>query len=121
MMAVFAEYEAKRISERTKDALKAAKARGVVLGAAGAANLKPNIEARQQATDLFARKLSGVIEGMKARGLTQRAMADELNGRWRVVADPASARDGSRRLTKQKRSTGSNYDDHYANQPELAA
>jgi hypothetical protein len=62
--------------------------------AAGATNLKPNIEQRQQAADEFAGKLKGVIEGMKARGLTQRAMCEELNklgvptargGRWSQI------------------------------------
>lgn len=94
IMAAFAEHEAKRISERTKDALRAAKARGVVLGATGPANLKPNIEARQQTADAFARKLSGIIAGFRARGLTQRAMVEELNaigvrtsrgGAWSLV------------------------------------
>lgn len=78
-MANFAEFEGRRIGSRTKAALQAAKARGVVLGAAGSANLKPNIEQRQQAASEFASKLKGVIEGMKARGLTQRAMIAELN------------------------------------------
>lgn len=77
--AAVAEEEGRKISARTKAALQAAKARGAVLGAAGAANLKPNIEQRQQAAGDFAGKLKGVIEGMKARGLTQRAMCEELN------------------------------------------
>jgi DNA invertase Pin-like site-specific DNA recombinase len=80
VMAAFAEHEAKRISQRTKDALAAAKVRGVKLGTAGPANLRPNIEERQAKADQFAEKLRGLFEGMKARGLTQRAMVEELNG-----------------------------------------
>jgi len=94
MYSVMAEWERDQISSRTKAALDAAKARGVVLGAAGAANLKPNIEERQQAADAFASKLKGNVEGMKARGLTQRQMVAEMNmlgiktakgGEWRLV------------------------------------
>lgn len=77
--AVMSEHERDQISARTKAALTAAKARGVKLGIAGAKNLKPNIEERQKAADDFANKLKGVIDGMKARGLSQRAMCDELN------------------------------------------
>jgi DNA invertase Pin-like site-specific DNA recombinase len=79
IMAAFAEHEAKRISERTKDALAAAKARGVLLGAAGARNLKPNVEMRQARADDFAQKLRGLVDGFGLRGLTQRQMVAELN------------------------------------------
>lgn len=79
LMAAFAEFEAKRISERTRDALAMAKKRGVVLGSAGAANLKPNIEARQAASKAFAEKLRGTFDGMKVQGLSQRRMVAQLN------------------------------------------
>lgn len=79
VMAAFAEHEAKRISERTTAALAIAKSRGVVLGSAGAKNLKPNVEARQAQSKAFAESLSGVIEGFRLRNLTQRQMVTELN------------------------------------------
>lgn len=79
IMAAFAEHEAKRISQRTKDALAVARGRGVVLGKAGAANLRPNIEERQQAACAFADKLRHTFDDMRVRGLSQRAMAAELN------------------------------------------
>ena len=79
VMAAFAEHEAKRISERTKAALAIAKERGVQLGTAGADNLQPNIEARQQQAQAFAESLSGIFEGFKLRQLTQRQMVEDLN------------------------------------------
>jgi DNA invertase Pin-like site-specific DNA recombinase len=79
LMAAFAEHEAKRISERTMDALAMAKKRGVVLGVAGAANLKPNIERRKSDATAFAEKLRGQLKGFMLRGLTQRQMVDEFN------------------------------------------
>lgn len=93
MHAVMSEWERDQISARTKAALAAAKARGVVLGRAGAENLRPNIEERQRAADAFAAKLLPLFEGMKARGLSQRAMVEELNavglpapkgGQWKL-------------------------------------
>lgn len=79
LMAAFAQYEAQRISERTRDALAAAKARGVILGATGPANLRPNIEARQQAAQAFAAGLSRTLNSFRADKLTQRQQVDELN------------------------------------------
>jgi len=79
IMAAFAEHEAKRISQRTKDALAVARDRGVELGKAGAANLRPNIEARQKAASDFAESRRSLFENMRQRRLTQRQMVAELN------------------------------------------
>lgn len=95
MMAAFAEHEAKRISQRTKEALAVAKARGVKLGRAGATNLRPNVEKRQAAADAFAERLRPFFASMASEKLSQRGMVGRLNtvgiptstgeiGKWRL-------------------------------------
>lgn len=79
VMAAFAEHEARRISERTRDALAAAKARGTKLGRMGRANLKPVLERRQADARQFAEQHRGLFEGMRLRGLSRRRMVEELN------------------------------------------
>ena len=79
MLAAFAEHEREQISERTKKALEAAKARGVVLGKNGRDVLAA--ENRQQA-DKFAQTMRPIIEDIKQTGHTTiRAIRDELNRR----------------------------------------
>lgn len=78
MYSVMSEWERDQISARTKAALSAAKARGVQLGVKGADNLRPNIEARQQAADDYAVKMAPVVKGLQAQGMSQRTMASAL-------------------------------------------
>jgi DNA invertase Pin-like site-specific DNA recombinase len=78
-MANFAEFEGRRIGARTKAGLAVAKSRGVVLGKAGAENLRPNVEARQKVADDFADRLRPLFDSMKARCMSQRGMVAELN------------------------------------------
>lgn len=77
VMAAFAEFEAKRISQRTKEGLAQAKARGTVLGNPNLAEI--NVDRAREA-DAFAEKLAIVLGAFQAQGMTQRAMVAELNG-----------------------------------------
>ena len=94
IMAAFAEHEAKRIGERTREALAAAKRRGVVLGITGVANLERHLRKRKAAADSFAERLRREVRGMQIEGLTMAAMVRELNskgittergGQWQQV------------------------------------
>ena len=79
MHAVMSEWERDAISKRTKEALTAAKARGVKLGIKGPENLRMVNDQRHAYAQAHADKLRGVLEGFKAQGLSQRAMLAELN------------------------------------------
>jgi len=82
ILAAVAEHERDMVSERTKAALKAAKARGVAL-------VNPNIRevgkkgraASVAAADRFAESVWPIIESLRDDGLSLSATARELNVR----------------------------------------
>ncbi|MFD2574610.1 recombinase family protein [Spirosoma soli] len=77
LLAAFAEHEREQISTRTKDALAAAKRRGVSLGTYGKEVLSQENAAAAMA---FAEQLRPTIERLQAEGFnTVRALRDELN------------------------------------------
>ncbi len=85
--AAMAEEEGRRISERTKAALTAARARGVILGATGQALA----DRHRASADAFAHSMSSMLQSYRNAGLSVRKTADRLNtnnipsfsgGRW---------------------------------------
>ncbi len=92
LLAAFAEHEREQISTRTKDALGAAKRRGIQLGKHG-----KEVLSQQNATAAieFAQQLHPTIERLREAGFTTvRAIRDELNrqqiptyranGKWHI-------------------------------------
>ncbi|WP_417484572.1 recombinase family protein [Maricaulis salignorans] len=77
--AALAEQERQFISSRTKDALRAAKARGVKLGGERG-NLRQRTEAASKAADTFAEKVRPIVEPLQAQNAPLRTIADALNG-----------------------------------------
>jgi DNA invertase Pin-like site-specific DNA recombinase len=88
--AALAEQEREFISLRTKQALAAAKARGVKLGG-DRGNIAQINAAKRRNADAFAETVEGIVKPLKARGASLREIAEALNaagvqtrggGRW---------------------------------------
>ena len=92
ILAAVAEHEREMISQRTKAALAAAKARGTILGSHG----KVQAAANKADANAAAEALRGTIDTIRAEGFkTVAAITDELNrravptargGRWHVAS-----------------------------------
>lgn len=89
LFGALAEKERAMISERTKRALAAAKARGVKLGnekgyvfapEVAAAGSKAGAEARKVKADEFARRVLPMIQRLQGEGMGLNAIARQLNG-----------------------------------------
>jgi len=95
LYAAFAEKERAMISQRTKAALQAAKARGVVLGRHGREVLAP---ANRKAAVRRAEALADVVRAKQAAGKGYRTIAAELN-----AEDVPTARGGQWHLASVQR------------------
>jgi DNA invertase Pin-like site-specific DNA recombinase len=86
LQTIDAPVAALSVSERTRAALSQAKARGVVLGKAGAENIRATVEKRKATADAFAEQHRALFSQWVGEGWTHRRMAEELNARGIAAA-----------------------------------
>ena len=77
-LASFAEWEAAKISERTRNALQAKIRRGELMGVKGGENIKATNGKRKEQADEFAKQLAGMLIPLAAT-MSQRRLVDYLN------------------------------------------
>ena len=87
LFAALAERERRIVGERTRLALRAAKARGMKLGGTNAQSLRNRDEARQRAEQLrpILAELSGLSANQAAHELNLRGIPTPRGGRWHAL------------------------------------
>ena len=88
ILAAVAQHEREMIAQRTKDALQAAKARGVVLGNPKLDDVRDRAVASVRAdADRFAKNVAPIIHEIQSSGVaSHRAIARSLNARGVATA-----------------------------------
>lgn len=77
-LSAFAEWEASKISERTKQALQAKKQRGELMGVMGKENIKATNGKRKELANEFAKSIAPILNGLR-NTMSQRQLVTYLN------------------------------------------
>jgi DNA invertase Pin-like site-specific DNA recombinase len=108
LLAVVAQHEREQISQRTKAALAAAKARGVQLGGwKGGPKVAPELgrQALARQADAFAASVGPTVQELHNQGKSLREIAAELTARGiRTPRDGAWSADAVRRVMLRRQS-----------------